>query len=145
MAKDLTPQLSSICSVTQMARQLELSRTRFYQLQKQGIFPMPVYCIHTRRPFYTHALQRLCLHIRKTGIGHNGRTILFYIQRKTTSEKADEPASKLHTELSDIMKQLGLKISAEQIKTALKKIYPKGVPPDLDEGLIIRDLFRYLG
>lgn len=144
MTKDVATQRRSICSVTELARQLGLSRTRFYQLQKLGIFPMPLYCVHTRRPFYPLELQIRCLQTRRTGIGHNGRTILFYSKRKSTSKKPGNQSDKLHTEISDILRQMGLNVSIDTIKTALKHIYPEGLPPDMEEGLIIRDLFRHL-
>ena len=42
----------AVCSVTELAKNLDMSRARFYQLQKLGVFPEPVYCIRTKRPFY---------------------------------------------------------------------------------------------
>ena len=71
----------AVCSVTELAKNLDMSRARFYQLQKVGVFPEPVYCVYTKRPFYTMGLQEKCLEIRETGIGHNGRPIIFYSKR----------------------------------------------------------------
>ena len=65
--KVLSEDLNAVCSVTELAKTLGLSRARFYQLQKMGIFPMPIYCIRTRRPFYTPDLRQICVDIRKTG------------------------------------------------------------------------------
>ena len=45
--------LKAVCTVTELAKKLDLSRARFYQLLKMGIFPKPAYCIRTRRPIYT--------------------------------------------------------------------------------------------
>jgi hypothetical protein len=77
----------SICSVSQLARNLRLSRARFYQLQHTGVFPPPIYCILTKRPFYPMDLQKRCLEIRKTGIGNNGRPIIFYSKRSSMPSK----------------------------------------------------------
>ena len=40
--------LKAVCSVTALAKKLGLSRARFYQLQKMGVFCAPVYCTRTR-------------------------------------------------------------------------------------------------
>jgi hypothetical protein len=42
--------------VSEMARMVGLSRARFYQLRKAGVFPLPVYDVATRRPVYTEEL-----------------------------------------------------------------------------------------
>jgi len=69
--------LKTVCSVSELAKKLDLSRARFYQLQKKGVFPVPVYCTRTKRPFYSSALQQKCINIRKTGIGFDGRPVIF--------------------------------------------------------------------
>ena len=101
----------SICSVTELARKLGLSRARFYQLQRSGVFPAPVYCLYTKRPFYPMDLQEKCLEIRKTGIGHNGRPIIFYSKRNGAATKPNSCSEQKYRELSDALKQMGLKIS----------------------------------
>ena len=45
-------------SVTEMSKDLGLSRARFYQLLNQGIFPKPLYSEETKRPFYDLELQK---------------------------------------------------------------------------------------
>ncbi len=50
--------LKAVCSVTELTKKLGLSRARFYQLQKMGVFPMPIYCTRTIRPFYPLELQQ---------------------------------------------------------------------------------------
>jgi len=75
-------ELKAVCSVTEMAGKLGLSRARFYQLQKTGVFPAPVYCVRTKRPLYPLDLQQECLDTRKTGIGHNGQPIVLTLHEK---------------------------------------------------------------
>ena len=58
-----------VCSVSELARKLGLSRTRLYQLMEIGAFPRPVYCPRTGRPFYPLKVQNECMQIRKTGAG----------------------------------------------------------------------------
>jgi len=63
------PVLKPIISVTEMAKMLNLSRARLYQLLEQGIFPQPIYDLRTHRPLYDAKLQERCLEIRNSGIG----------------------------------------------------------------------------
>ena len=72
----------AVCSVTELAGKIGLSRARFYQLMEKGVFPKPVYCTRTRRPFYTLDLQQKCIDIRKTGIGYNQQPVVFYSERR---------------------------------------------------------------
>lgn len=137
-------QLKAVCSVSELARLLNLSRQRFYQLLKQGVFPYPLYCIYTRRPFYSKQMQFQCLQIRQSGIGLNKRPILFYSPRQNTSQKKKEmPRDKRINDISLILKQIGLNLSDEKLTFAIHELYPKGLPEPFDEGLIVRDLFRY--
>lgn len=66
----------AVCSVSEMARRLGLSRARFYQLVKSGVFPPPLRS-GTRRPSYPCDLQEQCLAIRETRVGFNGLPVLF--------------------------------------------------------------------
>jgi hypothetical protein len=140
-------ELKAVCSVRQMADKLDLSRPRFYQLLKLGIFPLPVYCPYTKRPFYPLELQNGCLHIRETGIGQNGKPVLFYSPRKKNNGKG---AQKRENEglghiksFSTSLRELGIKVSIIEVQKALKALFPEGLPKNRDDGSIIPDLFRY--
>jgi len=133
--------LKAVCSVTEMAKKLGLSRARFYQLQKMGVFPRPVYCTRTKRPFYPLDLQQQCIRTRKTGIGHNGQPLVFYSLRKDKSQCWPHLDYK---QLTDILRQMGLNVKLNTVSNSVKDLYPKGLPSHTDEGTVIRDLFRYL-
>ena len=62
-----------VISVAEMARLIGLSRQRFHQLVKEGVFPPPVYDIATRRPHYTEEIQAVCLAVREKNVGINGQ------------------------------------------------------------------------
>ena len=136
--------LKAVCSVTEMAKKLGLSRARFYQLQKMGVFPRPVYCPRTRRPFYPLDLQQRCLAIRRTGIGHNGWPIVFYSMRKDKPVKPQNQINPAYKQLADTLRQMGLNVTLNTVNNSVKALYPKGLPSHTDEGTVIRDLFRYL-
>src|SRR5208282_3856974 len=72
----------AIVTVSEMARMCGLSRARFYQLQKAGVFPAPVY--HDGRPVYSEEQQLVCLEVRKKNRGVNGKPVLFYARRVIT-------------------------------------------------------------
>ena len=136
--------LKAVCSVTELAKTLGLSRARVYQLQKTGVFPMPVYCIHTRRPFYTLDLQQECIAIRKTGIGYNGQPIVFNAPRKNKSGTSHDQTNHEFEELAGYLKGLGLNVPLDKVKTAVKTLYPQGLPEHPDKGRIIKELYKNL-
>ena len=132
-----------VCSVTGMAKKLGLSRARFYQLQNLGIFPMPVYCRHTRRPFYPVDLQERCLEIRRTGIGANGRLMLFNTPRKHKAARSQTPSAGQHRGLVDALGQMGLNVSPRQIAKAVQSLYPEGLAEGQVNGMTLRNLFQF--
>ena len=134
--------LKAVCSVIELTKKLRLSRARFYQLQKMGIFPKPVYCIRTKRPFYPLDLQQKCLAIRKTGIGHNGQPIIFYSVRKDKSIKPQDQLNHGYKQLAGALRKMGLNVAVSTVKNAINALYPEGMPND-NEGVIIGELFRY--
>jgi len=79
----MSEETKAIVTVSQMARMVGLSRARFYQLQKAGAFPPPLYAVETRRPIYDEELQKVCLEVRRRNCGVNGKPILFYARRVT--------------------------------------------------------------
>jgi len=129
-----------------MASALELSRARFYQLLDSGILPQPIYDIRTKRPYYDLELQEQCLRVKATGVGTNGRYVLFYNPRKKTQEGTQKPAKKKtakHQDLTETLAAMGLEVTEEQVESALKELYPDGTNGQ-DQGLVVRELFRLL-
>ena len=137
--------LKTVCSVSEMAQLVGLSRSRFYQLQKQAVFPQPLYDIVTKRPFYPQHLQNRCLEIRHTGIGDNGQRILFYTRRRKGSVAPKDPVPQRYRVLIKVLSQMGVKTTPKQLKVTLKNLYPEGLPQNIDDGLVLRDLIRYGG
>lgn len=130
-----------VCTVSILAKRLRLSRSRFYQLQKMGIFPYPVYCIRTRRPLYPEALQQACLAIRKTGIGHNGKPVAFNRRKKGKTKHNSESELK---PIAKTLKKMGLNVTHAQVKEAILTLYPDGLNEQAEPGRIIRNVYRFL-
>lgn len=136
-----------ICSVSELVRKLCMSRTRFYQLLNKGVFPRPVRCPATGRPFYPLNLQNECLQIRKTGIGHNSQPVIFYARRKDNAAKdpkwSNDEFERLCQELTGILKQMGLSVTHNQVRKAIRVLHPKGLEQYAIDGTLIRGLFSY--
>ena len=140
--------LKPVISVIDMIRMLSLSRARFYQLIDKQIFPSPLYCPRTHRPFYTAEFQQICLDIRESNIGYNGSYVLFYSPRKekqTISDKSgskSKPKNSAYQELTETLKRMGLDVDTAQVGSSVENLFPEGLDKT-DSGLVIRELFRF--
>lgn len=135
-----------IVSITEIAKMLQLSRARFYQLLEQGFFPKPLYDERSKRPYYDLELQKKCLECRQSGIGIDGHSfMLFYSPRKKETvsnprkKKTVDPITK---ELGEILESMGLETAFAEVQKALDKIYPHGTE-GIEQGVVVRELFRY--
>jgi len=131
---------TAIYNVSQVAKRLKLSRARFYQLLNQGVFPLPVYCVRSRKPLYTTGLLAQCHTVRKTGIGVNGQLVRFNGKHKRKSRKPDSVLKKLTTAL----KGLGLSVTPVQANKAVQHLGLKIRDEKEINGDAIRKLFNHL-
>lgn len=142
----------TVVSVAEMARMVGLSRARFYQLVKDGIFPAPIYDVESRRPFFNEAMQEICLEVRKRNCGVNGKPILFYSprhplghqSRPVKKPKAESKQKGQYADLLDGLKALGLEsVTTAQVEPLVKELFPEGIQK-LDCGEVIRAVFLRL-
>ena len=136
--------IDSICCVIEMARAVGLSRARFHQLIRTGVFPPPVYCIQTKKPMYPPPLQQACLRIRDTGIGFNGQPILFNTSRKTQQTGSPRRCITGHGDLAGVLEALGMRVAAGDLANAIRALYPEGLPKGPLQGAVIHNVLRYL-
>jgi hypothetical protein len=124
--------LKSVCTATAMARKLALSRSRFYELMKEGVFPRPTHCPDTDHLFYTLELQQQCLQVKQTGIGINGKPVLFYTPRECGTGRKKSAEDINHDcfvmKLFGLLKNMGKRLSKSQLRAILKAMYPNGLP-----------------
>lgn len=150
-----------IVSVSEMARMLGLSRARFYQLMREGVFPEPCRPEGGKRPFFDRERQEQCVTVRRTNCGIDGRPILFYAMRTpsstptpaTTRQSRRQSARQRPqrfgddatiTQLRRGLAQLGISQVAEQnIRTALAETYPDGWT-NVDQAELLRSVFTFL-
>lgn len=155
-------------SIKDMARAVGLGRSRFHQLTQEGVFPAPCQCPKTGRRYYDYVGQLTCLEVRRTNLGINGRTILFYARRigrpehQTTKararstpsitsssapkKKADPPAASKpnHAALLEGLRQLGVNDLTDQaVSKAISEAFPNGADKQPHEVVLI-GVFRHL-
>jgi hypothetical protein len=140
--------LKSAVTVSEMAEMCQLSRSRFYTLVDQGVFPKPVQHPSSKRPMYDQGLQQKCLEIRRTGIGMNGAPVLF--NRKPTKGRTRKVHTRTatdtkqdHADLLDALKGLGLTTTAQAVAEAVVALYPSGLAGQ-DQGDVVRRVFLHL-
>jgi hypothetical protein len=120
-------------SVSEMARAVGLSRQRFHQLIKAGVFPEPLRDGATGRPYYDESGQQQCLEVRRRNCGVNGKVVLFYARRQTPVAPAPRPAKPLpaadetHAAVLDGVRALGMsQATAALVAAAIRESCPQG-------------------
>jgi hypothetical protein len=135
----------SIVSVTDMAKLVGLSRQRFNQLVRQGVFPAADRDETSGRPFYNADKQQQCLLVRQTHTGINGRPILFYSRRRDTGTKrsSSKPsAPKVDTTIIQQLAELGVNVTMKEVETASATVFPAGTI-SIAHGMVLKSLFLH--
>ena len=141
-------------SVSQMARLLQLSRSRLYQLIDEGVLLPPVYLLTTRRPIYTQNMIIRNVEVKKTNMGINNQVVIFYSKQfsfpqkrrklKPQTEPKTNSTDNRYEELIEELSCLGLEdISVSKIDSALSELFPDGTK-QVDPDEILRSVCRYL-
>lgn len=149
----MSDETKAVVTVSEMAHMVGLSRARFYQLQKAGVFPAPLYHIATRRPIYDESLQNVCLEVRRRNCGVNGKPVLFYARYRSSApnrpkKQVSPPVTKGKDQnivaLLGGLNRLGLTTAtAAQVEVVTKEIYPAGTD-GIDRGVVLKEVFLEL-
>jgi hypothetical protein len=135
----------SIISITDMAKLVGLSRQRFNQLVREGIFPAADHALESGRPFYSSEKQQQCLLVRQTNTGINGKPILFYAKRRDTGTKRAPSQAKPHRADTTIIQQLaelGVIATMKDVETATAGLFPGGTSSVAPEA-VLKSLFLH--
>jgi hypothetical protein len=138
-----------VCTVRQMADKVGLSPSRFYELIGKGVFPKALkkHCGQKIRPFYPLHLQKICLEVRRTGIGINGQMVFFYRPRKKLADSARRTSrsqtSGLYDRIAEGLDGMGRKVTTTQAKAAIKTLYPQGLKQEDVNGETIKNLYNH--
>jgi DNA-binding transcriptional MerR regulator len=119
----------SVVSITDMAKLVGLSRQRFCQLMRQGVFPPPDRDEVSGRPYYNSEKQQQCLVVRQTNTGINGTSILFYAKRRDTGAKRVSTQAKSRKADATIIQQLselGVHVTMRDVEAATATLFPGG-------------------
>jgi hypothetical protein len=141
----------AVVTVSEMARMVGLSRARFYQLLKAGVFPQPERDAGTGRPFFNEDLQKACLEVRRRNCGADGRPVLFYARRGPVTpaparprKVTPKPPKNEHADLTDALRGLGLvSVTAAQVGAAVGELFPQGTA-GVDAAEVVRAVFLRL-
>lgn len=166
MPEPSPPISPSAISVSDMARMVGLSRSRFHQLLQAGVFPKPAVDPESKRPFYDSEGQAVCLQVRQRNCGVNGKRVLFYArpfgahlaakprplgaqrlssprQKKAAPKQTASKPSKLDL-LVEGLKALGLpNVTAAEASAAIHQVYPIDSQRPADEDVLVA-IFRHL-
>lgn len=75
------PKEYRIVSVSQHAKMLGMSRSQYYAHAKLGTFHKPLY-LENGRPYFTASMAEDNLKVKASGVGVNGKYVLFYDRHK---------------------------------------------------------------
>ena len=145
----MSGQMKAIVTVSEMARMVGLSRGRFYQLVRDGVFPQPIY--DKGRPVYTEDQQQVCLEVRRKNRGVNGEPVLFYARRRGTEptrhKKRADPIPAKNKDIAallDGLNALGLTTAtAAQVVEVTEELFPQGTK-DIGQAEVLRAVFLHL-
>ncbi len=127
-------------TLTELCEQLGISKTRYYQLQRRGVFPAPQRA--GNRPVFDTNLTQQCVEVVRTRVGINGECVLFNAKRKQEPvQKCPTSVKGKHDDLIAALGSLGLTVSKEQVAAALHSLPNNG--GDLDEPALIKAVFLH--
>ena len=138
-----------LLSVSEMAQAVSMSRDRFYDFVRAGIFPPPVYDVVTRRPHYLPEQQRVCLTVRATGMAFNGKQIAFNRTKRTRAcrrtasgrDSVDALDAQRIARLARQLTRLGVDANVQAVESAIQHCFPLG-SAGVDDAEVVQRLCR---
>jgi len=135
------PTRTRFITLQELCDQLGISKTRYYQLQKKGVFPAPQRA--GNRPVFDNNLAQQCSEVVCTRTGVNGEPVLFNAKRKQEpSTKRPAAAKGKHDDLIASLGSLGLTVTKEQVAATVHSLPNNGT--DLDEAALVKAVFLVL-
>lgn len=139
--------------MTTMARLLNLSRSRLYQLIEGGFLLQPAYLLN-KKPVYTKEMVLRNLHVKQSNCGINGQPILFYTTRNVAHKERQPkiksvqsrrvPSSSKYEPLLDELTCLGIdNLTVEQVEKAVSNCFPDGTE-NIDPDTLLKTVFCHL-
>jgi hypothetical protein len=129
--------MERLVTVTEMCEILGVSKTRFYDLVRDGILPAPMRNPSNNRPVFNLELTESCRQVFKTHIGVNGQP--YTPNRKRRAANGSAPQRGRHESLIASLSALGMSVTAKQVDDAVKEL-----PEGLEEGELVKQVFLRL-
>ena len=76
-------------------------------------------------------------------MGLNGDPVIFYTKQNGCPETSGPTQDSKHQELAEILKQMGLKVSIQKIKLAVKALHMDLSKLLTEDDTVIKTLFQY--
>jgi hypothetical protein len=131
----------SIVTVSEMCRMLNLSRSRFYQLVREGVFPTADHDPISDRPFYNEEKQLACLAVRRTNRGVNQKPVLFYATRCDDGirkkNKRQKSVPTIYRDLVDLLAGANVTASVAVVQEIVGREFPNGIQ-GIDLGTVVK-------
>jgi hypothetical protein len=145
--------IPDMVNMTTMARLLNLSRSRLYQLIEEGILLRPAYLLN-KKPVFTREMVLRNLQVKQSNFGINRQPILFYSVRTKfhkdrsskarTSQPRQVASPSKYEPLLDELTCLGIEdLTVEQIEKAVSNCYPEG-SDNVDPDTLLKTVFCHL-
>lgn len=128
-------------SVTEMAKMVFLSRSRFYQLVDEGKFPPPDKI--GKKSCYMQEKQQQIIQCRNANCGINGEPVLFYSRRIDIAKPRKKIQPQPKVALNDILRglmALNVQATARELDQLISRIYPGGIE-NIERGELVKSLF----
>jgi hypothetical protein len=146
--------IPDMVNMTTMARLLNLSRSRLYQLMEQDILLKPAYLLSNRKPVFTRDMALRNLQVKANNCGVNNQILLFYsVRNKTrkestpkvrTSQPRKVASPSKYEALLDELTSLGIDdLTVEQVEKAVSNCFPEG-SDNIDPDTLLKTLFCHL-
>jgi len=129
--------MEKFLTFSEMSEILGISKTRLYDLIRDGILPQPLRNPSNNRPYWSSELADSCRQVVKSRVGLNGQP--YTPNRKGKKSTSTTPPRDRHDGLISSLSALGMAASPKQIDEALKSL-----PPNLEEGDLVKQIFLRL-
>ena len=129
--------MEKFLTFSEMSEILGISKTRLYDLIRDGILPQPLRNPSNNRPYWSSELADSCRHVVKSRVGLNGQP--YTPNRKGKKNTSTTLPRDRHESLISSLAALGVAASPKQIDEALKSL-----PPNLEEGDLVKQIFLRL-
>jgi predicted DNA-binding transcriptional regulator AlpA len=135
------PSKARFITLAELCEVLGISKSRFYALQKKGVFPEPQRA--GNRPVFDQQQVEQCVGVVRSRVGLNGEPVLIRCRTVADSSKNRPATVKVkHEEMIASLQSLGVTANAVQVEAALKSLPDEG--KGMDDAARLRAIFLEL-